>query len=991
MSSKYMKRKVSFLLFFFALLFVTFFSLVKAKSILAVGGPSDPELIPIKVMVVAYDPIMENVTGSPRLHAWYGGVDPATATTAIIDDMNAASGGRLRYELVEIDVRDEWPIHVDGTRFTDETYKAAYENPNFKWGDLPNGDLNAIARDLLFEQKVNNGDVEEVWLWGAPGFAWPEATMGGNGAFSLNGANERTVPGVDSPVFPVMGFSHERQIDTAIENFGHRMETLIRRNYDGWNTTTGIEHDWDAFTALNRHTLGQGGVGNIHVAFNGPTGVDYSRESTAIKSTNYQDWATFPYLYGVRSDNNCTLWGCTDYGYVKWWFQNIPILAGTHSNYANNWWRYFQDLEQYKHESSFSKVEISTSDYAENNASSWTCSATCTNDTGIKKWGSSSVKMATTSGEDTYMRYPAGMNANWNLSSYGMLSFWMYSDNTNTPGRFQGPMEVYLKDSSGNGYLYVSPEPSEYDNNANLNYSIGGWTKFDIPLGGNGGWKRTTLGTANFGNIDYVEVHLDTFGSGFTARVDALGFVKDYTEDSDWSCVNCSSPGPSFPGSDKKEGIVLQTMYADPAVAAYMKYPGGGNANWNVNNKKLVFWAFSDNSDSGFTNSPRVKLRTGSTNNYYEYTPTTSSLFDSSKLRWQRFEIPVTGDSEWVRTSTGSPDLTDIDSLEIHPDSLGTSMYSVFFDGVRFEKRDAENPTAVIDSPTGGSVINGIVTVKATGTDGTAMKRMDLLVDGNFVLTDALPPYIFKWDSSVSAQGNHTLTVKSYDMADRSTTSTGVTVNVLSPAQVIFADGFESGDTSAWTNEVDPDNDLLVNGNVALYGSFGLKARIDDTNSMYVAKTFTDKSRFRARFYFDPNSLTMPTATGFIISQGRDASGVSYQVELGYTTASGYRVRTQVYNDAQVLAVGSWVNISDNPHFVEIDWKAADTGTTNGYLSLWVDGVAQGSQTGIDNDTRVVNEVRLGAVAGIEAGTGGTNKELRLDKFESRSSISVGP
>ena len=64
-------------------------------------------------------------------------------------------------------------------------------------------------------------------------------------------------------------------------------------------------------------------------------------------------------------------------------------------------------------------------------------------------------------------------------------------------------------------------------------------------------------------------------------------------------------------------------------------------------------------------------------------------------------------------------------------------------------------------------------------------------------------------------------------------------------------------------------------------------------------------------------------------------------------------------------------------------WAASAAGAT-----LWIDGVQSGSLSGVDNDTRRIDHVALGAVSGIDAGTLGT---YYLDAFESRRQTYIGP
>jgi hypothetical protein len=96
-----------------------------------------------------------------------------------------------------------------------------------------------------------------------------------------------------------------------------------------------------------------------------------------------------------------------------------------------------------------------------------------------------------------------------------------------------------------------------------------------------------------------------------------------------------------------------------------------------------------------------------------------------------------------------------------------------------------------------------------------------------------------------------------------------------------------------------------------------------------------------------------------------------------------------VRNDKSGWSNSTWLTISDAPHSIELDWRAATAaGANNGGLTLWIEGVQQASLTGIDNDTRRIDRVRLGPVSGLDSGTRGT---YYLDAFESRKQTYIGP
>ena len=147
------------------------------------------------------------------------------------------------------------------------------------------------------------------------------------------------------------------------------------------------------------------------------------------------------------------------------------------------------------------------------------------------------------------------------------------------------------------------------------------------------------------------------------------------------------------------------------------------------------------------------------------------------------------------------------------------------------------------------------------------------------------------------------------------------------------------------------------------------------------------KWHYRARFYFDHNSLTMTDGNAQYIFSGYDTSSV-FQVDFRFS-GGNYQIRLRQYNDSSGVTSTAWVTISDAPHFIEMEWWAASAaGVNDGGVTLWMDGVQSATLTGVDNDTRRIEYVRLGAVSGIDAGTLGT---YYLDAFESRRQTYIGP
>src|SRR4029079_7226003 len=74
---------------------------------------------------------------------------------------------------------------------------------------------------------------------------------------------------------------------------------------------------------------------------------------------------------------------------------------------------------------------------------------------------------------------------------------------------------------------------------------------------------------------------------------------------------------------------------------------------------------------------------------------------------------------------------------------------------------------------------------------------------------------------------------------------------------ILFEDGFESGNLSRWSSASTDGFDLSVSGPAAMAGTpAGLQAFVNDTNALFVQDdTPNAENRYRARFYFDPNGF----------------------------------------------------------------------------------------------------------------------------------------
>lgn len=277
-------------------------------------------------------------------------------------------------------------------------------------------------------------------------------------------------------------------------------------------------------------------------------------------------------------------------------------------------------------------------------------------------------------------------------------------------------------------------------------------------------------------------------------------------------------------------------------------------------------------------------------------------------------------------------------------------------------------------TPTGTPTETGTPTVTATITSTPTETPIPVITD-----TPTPAP-----TETASATPTATETVTPIPTETASATPTDV------PSDLLFADSFESGGLSAWSASVTGGGDLSASSESALVGLQGLRAFINDTGNLYVQdNTPASETRYRARFYFDPNSIVMAANDSHIIFQGLPTSGsAAFQLNFRYVSGA-YQIQTQVRNDNATWTNLAAYTLTDAPHFIEIDWQAAaSAGANNGAFSLWIDGQLKETKTALDNDAQRVDQVKLGPLYGLDAGTSGTEY---FDAFESRDATYIGP
>lgn len=297
--------------------------------------------IEVKVLVLNFNPMVPSNEKSLRDVCAFN--DAKTLSDQYIADVDLTSGGFVKLRVVEWREIDAFPPLVGRVPWTAESYMAAHGK-----GDDPEQSITVSTDKILKESDaaklIDEGVVDEVWLFGAPRFGFEEGADGVP-AFSIQG------PGFSDFAakrpFAVMRFNYGGGVGEMLHTLCHRAENLISRVYGGWNPAV---HDtpWAKFAAAVTQTKGFGGVGNCHWPPNAEKELDY--DNRRIVWTNADLYLKYPNLRGRAKPVNRDNWGGPDYerNYLKWWFARLPKAPKEgRDGRQHNWWKYVFEFAKY--------------------------------------------------------------------------------------------------------------------------------------------------------------------------------------------------------------------------------------------------------------------------------------------------------------------------------------------------------------------------------------------------------------------------------------------------------------------------------------------------------------------------------------------------------------------------------------------------------------------------------------------------------------------
>lgn len=330
------------LVVFFALFFGTTLAPVQC---LGQGNPQEqgtPRAIKLRVLALNYDPFFRGV----RLHEVLKFNDPRKLAEGYIGDMRSATKGLIDFEIVEWRDLDEFYARVDGEIYQIDDY-VRKRLSNTGWPSRIEADYPRMMREQGVLSKIDEGLIDEVWVFGDHYFGLWEASMAGPGAFFINGGVYPEVPTVRP--FAIYGFNYERGVAEMLHNTAHRVEATMNRTYGDWNLAKPL-NNWELFSANASQSNGTAGVGTCHWPANALHDYDYANRREIMSYAD--DFLNYPNMTFSLKKISAKSWSSDGVdphrGYMKWYFARLPKAVGVNDDgKLNSWLPYIFDFQNY--------------------------------------------------------------------------------------------------------------------------------------------------------------------------------------------------------------------------------------------------------------------------------------------------------------------------------------------------------------------------------------------------------------------------------------------------------------------------------------------------------------------------------------------------------------------------------------------------------------------------------------------------------------------
>jgi hypothetical protein len=148
------------------------------------------------------------------------GKDIGLLHKGILDVMSSLSGES--FEVIGIESTNEFPPKEDGFVYTSEQYFNVL-NGKEKGHSPDYADYKWIIDKFDLVNRKNNGEFDEVHMFGSPYLGFYESRMVGKNSIWCNAPAYKS----NCENFILMGYSYEREVSEGVHDWGHRAESIL--------------------------------------------------------------------------------------------------------------------------------------------------------------------------------------------------------------------------------------------------------------------------------------------------------------------------------------------------------------------------------------------------------------------------------------------------------------------------------------------------------------------------------------------------------------------------------------------------------------------------------------------------------------------------------------------------------------------------------------------------------------------------------------------
>jgi hypothetical protein len=245
----------------------------------------------MRILRIIIDPILRG----RHLSEWYN-VDVRKLHSNVLSELTKITDETfiISDEIVSEDI----PVKEDGYQYTPKEYwKAITVNGSEHRPDWM--DYNIFIKKFDLISRKNNNEFDEVHIYGFPWIGAFESKLVSRKDIYCNSGGYVA----DCDTFAIMGFNGERQVQEAVEAYGHRTEFILQYSDPSF---------WNNFSK---------DCGTIHIPHN--TKKDYDWGNLNFVECHADKYIMNPYEFKPVMRNS-EYWGSNGLGYFEYWFSHIP-------------------------------------------------------------------------------------------------------------------------------------------------------------------------------------------------------------------------------------------------------------------------------------------------------------------------------------------------------------------------------------------------------------------------------------------------------------------------------------------------------------------------------------------------------------------------------------------------------------------------------------------------------------------------------------------